>query len=501
MKLEFSSPCSKRIFDVLRRIRFASLVYLGAWATLAQPATTDPVLTWNAVMIDAIRADDSAPTLSTRNLAILHSAIYDAVNSILQTHQPYRISVPAPPDSSPEAAALAAGREVLLALYPSFSVRTESTFDSYLSLLPTSPGVTNGLTVGTSVADQILEWRAADGSATTVPYIPSDAPGQWRRTPPFFRPPVDPQWGFVEPFCLPDIGPFVPPGPPALTSAAYATAFNEVKLIGAKNSQTRTAEQSQIAVFWSDFSYTAMPPGHWNEIAAAIAQNQGNTMADNARLFALLNLAQADAAIVCWKGKYQFNFWRPITAIPRADEDGNPATDSDTNWNCFLPTPSFPEYTSGHSTFSKASAQVLTHFFGTDALSFSIGSDSLPGVYRSFTSVAACGDEVGMSRIYGGFHFQFSNHDGQACGGKIGDYVMANFLPANNQLPKLVYDRTTGSFRVHGHLGQACIVEVSSDLRRWQPLSTNTAVPGGTAVIDPQALSAAARFYRARTAP
>jgi len=148
-------------------------------------------------MIDAIRVDDSAPTLSTRNLAILHAAMYDAVNSVVGTYQPYRVAITPPPGTSAEAAALAAGREVLLALYPSLSVRTESTYSSLLTLLPITSGVTNGLSLGQGVADQILQWRAADGSATTVPYIPSDVPGQWRRTPPFFRPPVDPQWGSV----------------------------------------------------------------------------------------------------------------------------------------------------------------------------------------------------------------------------------------------------------------------------------------------------------------
>jgi hypothetical protein len=207
-----SGPCT--------RLGFTAVLALLAVGTLAQSSNPDPVLAWNALMLDAIRTDDTAPTLATRNLAILHLAIYDAVNSVVGTHQPYRTVRKPPSDASAEAAAIAAGNEVMLALYPSFSTRTEFLFDSYRATLAATAAVTNGLSFGESVAGEFLDWRAADGSATSVPYIPSDSPGQWRRTPPFFRPPIDPQWRYVEPFCLPVLEPFVPPGPPPLDSTA-----------------------------------------------------------------------------------------------------------------------------------------------------------------------------------------------------------------------------------------------------------------------------------------
>ena len=172
-----------------------------------------------------------------------------------------------------------------------------------------------------------------------MPYIPSDAPGQWRRTPPLFRPPLTPHWRYVTPFAIPDAVRFRPPPPPPLESPAYAVALNEVKELGARSSTLRTPDETEVAIFWSDFSYTAMPPGHFHEVAMTIARNEGLTLAENARLFGLLGMAQADAAIVCWETKYHYNLWRPVTAIQRADEDENPATEADPAWAALLAAP------------------------------------------------------------------------------------------------------------------------------------------------------------------
>lgn len=465
----------------------------------ARSARADVVLDWNALALNAIRTENIGPTLSTRNLAILHTAIYDAVNSIVRTHQPYRFQVDSPAGSSPEAAAVAAAYEVIKLLYPSFAAPADDLYANYLAASTPDASLTNGLALGRQVATLIVQSRSDDGANTDVPYIPSNSPGQWQRTPPFYRPPLTPQWRYVDPFCLPDIEPFVPGPPPALDSPEYAVAFNEVKAIGGKTSTVRTAEQSTIAVFWSDFSYTAMPPGHWHEIAATIARNQGNSLFDNARLFALLSLAQADAAIVCWEAKFRYNLWRPVTAIQRADEDGNAATEKDVAWNHFLNSPPFPAYTSGHSSFSKASAQVLTHFYNTDTLAFSATSDSLPGVSRSFNSLAACADEVGLSRIYGGIHYSFDNVQGKRSGGRIGDYVSANFLLPNSRLPALRFEAFANGavqLRVHGRFGASASIEASTDLQRWQAIFTNSTVMGGFTLQDPPA-GEGRRFYRA----
>lgn len=470
------------------------------WLLALSSASADVVLDWTALFLNDIRADDSSPTLSTRSLAILHTAIYDSVNSVLRTHQPYKFQLDAPPGTSAEAAAVGAAYEVTGTLYPALAGWADALYFSWQMTTLADAGTTNGLALGKAIGQLALQSRSSDGSSTDIPYIPSEEPGQWRRTPPYFRPPLTPQWRYVTPFCLTDIEPFVPPPPPALDSADYASGFLEAKGLGSTNSALRTAEQRQIAVFWSDFSYTAMPPGHWHEIAATIAQNRLNALAENARLFALLSLAQADAAIVCWEAKYRYNFWRPSTAIQNADPITNPATTADSAWGSLLASPSFPSYTSGHSTFSKASAQVLTHFYGTDAIAFGATSDSLPGVTRNFQSLAACADEVGMSRIYGGIHFQFDNTEGKACGKKIGDYVSANFLLPNDALPVVRVEAFTNAspvLRVHAHFNTAFVVQASPDLRTWQPLSTNSAAAGGVLIGDNLAQQWAARYYRA----
>ena len=468
----------------------------AAWLAAA-PLHANAVLEWNALMMQAIRASNTAPTLSTRNLTILHLALYDAIAAIEGTHQPYRLQPRAPAGASPRAAVAAAGREVMRALYPSFDARTEELYLFQERDFPPGPPGTDGVAVGLTAARGILAERVADGSSTTVPYIPSNEPGQWRRTPPFYRPPLDPHWRYVKLFAIPEIEPFMPPPPPALTSEEYARDFNEVKILGERNSPVRTDEQSLIAVFWSDFSYTAMPPGHWHEIAATIAAQSGLSLPETARLFALLSLAQADAGIVCWEAKYRYNFWRPVTAIQRADEDGNPDTAADPAWDHYLVAPNFPEYTSGHSTFSKAAAEVLTWFFGTDAVTFTATSDSLPGKTRTFHSLAACADEVGMSRIYGGIHFEFANREGKRSGAKVAHYVVANYLLPNAVLPLVHLEQVAPNgtrLRLHGQVGRTCVLEASSDLSTWSPVSTNVAVAGGWVVED--AAATPARFYR-----
>jgi hypothetical protein len=484
----------------VRSFRYSFLrILVAVGAASAQIVTANPVIDWCALMLDAIRTDTTNPTLSSRNLAILNVATYDAVNSITRTHQPYLIQSNAAPTTSLDAAIHAAGREVMLALYPSFRPRTEELFAQRRATLPATADVTNGLALGRDIAQKIIAHRSADGANTDVPYIPSAAPGQWRRTPPFFRPPLTPQWRYVRPFCLPSLTPFLPVDPPALDSPEYAQALNEVKRLGSMDSPERTAEQTEIAHFWSDFSYTAMPPGHWHEIAATIAQSRNLPVPESARLFALLGMAQADAAILCWEAKYRWNLWRPVTAIQRANEDGNPLTQPDPNWEQLLAAPPFPAYTSGHSTFSKASAQVLTRFFGTDAITFTARSDTLPDVRRSFQSLAVCADEVGMSRIYGGIHFSFDNEEGKRTGGLIGDYVSANYLLPNESLPRIAFERMTNDLpvlRIHGHVGEPLQLEFSLDLVHWQKLLTNQAVVGGTAVASVRAIGSEPVFYR-----
>ena len=443
-------------------------------------------------MIDAIRIDNSGPTVSSRNLAILHVGIFDAVNSIRKTHQPYQTQSAAPTECSAEAAATAASHEIMNTLYPGMSGRSDDLFAQFIAQAQRTAALTNGLELGREVGRFVLQARAADGASTDVPYIPSLEPGRWQRTGPLFRPPFTPQWRYVDLFGLPNLERFAAPAPPALDSAEYAAAVNEVKSIGASNSSVRTAEQREIAIFWSDFSYTSMPPGHWHLIAEGIARERQTSFEDCARLFALISIAQADAAVVCWEAKFRHDLWRPVTAIQRANEDGNELTEGDPNWNSLLAAPPFPAYFSGHSSFSAASAEVIARFYGTDNIAFTATSDSLPGVYRRFESLRACADEVGRSRIYGGIHFSFDNVEGKKSGRAIGEFISLNYLLPNDGLPKLVIE-PDGSLRLHGHHGRTLIVEHSADLRTWISASVHTAQPGGVA-----ATNAPMGFYRIR---
>jgi len=406
---------------------------------------------------------------------------------------------PAQPVST-DAAVYGAAHAVLVILHPQSRGAFDLEYQAFLNSTPATSARANGLALGNLIGLLTVDSRSGDGATTQVPYIPSEAPGHWRRTPPDYRPPLDPHWRYVDAFCLPDLEPYVVPPPPDLASPAYADEVHQVHSLGALLGSTRTPEQSQIAVFWSDFNYTATPPGHWQEIATGLSTNFGLSLAENARLSALLSLAQADAAIVTWEGKYRHNFWRPITAIHRADEDSNAATLPDTNWNSYLTSPPFPEYPSGHSSFSRASATVLAAYYGTDTLSFDATSDSLPGIVRSFTSLSACADEVGMSRIYGGIHFMSANVAGKASGAEVGRYVVENFLLPNDQLPLLRWEKVAGGplqLRVHGYIGSTCVVEASPDLHNWNGVFTNIAVVGGF-TYAPSLSAMGGRFFRIR---
>jgi membrane-associated phospholipid phosphatase len=221
---------------------------------------------------------------------------------------------------------------------------------------------------------------------------------------------------------------FRQPAPPPLTSAEYTANYLEVLRLGDVDSPFRTPDQSEIALFWNDGPGTNTPPGHWQDIARSLAEAQGNSLLENARLLALVTIAQADAAIVSWDNKYHWDNWRPYTAIHEADTDGNPITDPDTTWASFITTPPFPSYTSGHSTFSGSSSRILAHFFGTDGIAFSAGSDGTPGVTRDYTSLSQAAEEAGQSRIYGGIHWQYDNQGGLASGRALADHVFFDFL-------------------------------------------------------------------------
>jgi len=408
-----------------RKVVFVYLFALGALSSLAQ---ADMVTDWNSVALNAIKVDNTSPPKASRALAILHVSIYDACNGIGQNYQPYYVRGKPAGVASKEAAIAAAAHKVLVHLYPAQESAFDAAYAGSVAGIAGGPGKSVGISWGESVADAIIQLRDNDGSSNVAAYTPGSGPGIWVPTPPALAPALLPNWPSVIPFAMNSGSQFRPPPPPKLDSAQWVSDFNLTKEIGRSDSATRTAEQTAIARFWADGGGTVTPPGHWNVIARDVANQHGNTLEQNARLFALLNIAEADACIIAWDCKFTFNFWRPITAIRNADTDGNPDTASDSTWTPLLVTPNFPEYISGHSTFSGAAAAVLAVFFGSDRIPFSTTSEDLPGVSRSYNSFSEAAEEAGISRIYGGIHFLSANLSGLSSGAELGGYVSENFL-------------------------------------------------------------------------
>jgi hypothetical protein len=390
----------------------------------------DVITDFNAVMLQATKNESTMPPKASRNMAIVSLAVYDAVNSIDQSHQSYLGTIAGASSASADAAAAKAARDALVELYPAQQALFDAEYNRQLNMIADSAAKSQGIAVGAQAAANILAARAYDGSTNTVIYTPKGTIGSWQPTPNGVNDPALPHWGSVQTFGVQSSTQFMPPPPPALTSQQYADAFNEVKNLGRNTGSTRTADQTNIARFWAAGNNTVTPPGMWKQIATTLSKNAGLSTADNARLFALLNMAAADAGITCWEGKYTYDTWRPVTAIRMADQDGNALTDVDANWLPLINTPSFPEYASGHSTFSAAAAAILAAFFGTDNLTFTVES-SIAGIDpRTFASLSDAAHEASMSRIYGGIHFRFACEQGLISGNEIGNYIFNSYFAA-----------------------------------------------------------------------
>jgi len=418
----------------------------GGQRTTADTEITrgDVIIAWNQTMLDAIRATKDTLGLSTRTMAMVQATMYDAVNGIDHFGSVYQVAVPAADaqGASPEAAASEAAFYVLSRLIPQEDSLYKATLAESLADIPDGAAKTAGLAVGYTVAAGIWAWRANDGSSLQVPYVPGTVPGQWRPTPPDYSVAWGPEWGQVTPFAIPSTKQFLPPPPPALNSPAYAAAVKLTESLGAKNSTTRTARETQIGNFWAyDVAGMGPPPVLYNQIAQDVALEQHNTLDQDARLFALVDVAMADAGIVTWDAKYKYDLWRPITAIRDAGQDGNKATVADPSWTPLGSpgdgvranfTPNFPAYVSGHAGFGAALFTTLADFYGTDRMTFTIGSDEEPGTYETFNSFSAAAEENGISRIYLGIHYIFDKTAGITEGDAVGNYDYQHVMTLND---------------------------------------------------------------------
>jgi len=395
-------------------------------------ASTDapsPVVQWNRNLLVIVRTPGAQPATihPTRSFAIMHAAIYDAVNAIDRTHKPYLVRLEeAARSASQDAAAATAAHDVLVSLYPNFQPTLDTQLQQSLAPIPDGADKAEGIRVGQAVAAQILALRKHDGSdAAPIPYVFGNAPGDYQSTPPNF--PKQPQfthWSHVTPFALERANQFRPGGPPALTSDTYSDAFNEVKALGIANGTASTPDEALTGRFWN-----GAIQNYWNEIGQTAAIAHRLTTAQSARLFALLNLSFADDVIAFYDAKYTYNFWRPVTAIRAAATDNNPDTPADPNW---LPevgnTTPDPSYPGAHAVISATGASVLISVLGKDRFDFAVTSEVMPGVQRSFIRLSAAEEEATLSRIFAGVHFRMDLTVGQRLGREVADFVLDNFL-------------------------------------------------------------------------
>jgi len=379
------------------------------------------VVAWNRELLHIVQIPGAQPPTvhQTRSYALLHAAIYDSVVSITRNGRPYLVSVDAPHGARPDAAAAAAGHATLAALYPAMKPELDQLLADQLALIPDGRARRHGIEVGDRVASLLLAARADDGSAAMPsPFVAGSQPGDYRSTPPNFPSPVFIDWGNVTPFVLRSGAQFRPAPPPALTSAAYARALNEVKSLGQDSSTSRTADQTLIGRFWA-------PPiwNTWNAIAEEAALAHHTNLVRTAAMFAALNLSFADSAIAMYDAKYHYQLWRPITAVRLAATDGNPATTGDPTWTPLAVTAADPSYPGAHSTISAAGAAVLAAFFGNRD-EIQVSSPALPGAVRTFRSYSDVATEAGLSRIYAGQHTRIDHVAGIHLGSNVARFVL-----------------------------------------------------------------------------
>src|SRR5215471_11544190 len=369
------------------------------------------------------------PPTAFRTMAILHVAMFDAVNSIEPRYKPYKIRLPTTADTSKEAAAVAAAGAVLVKLIPDVAADVQSALTSYLASLPDGEAKANGMRLGQEVAANTLAAREKDGASAADAYRPRTKPGVYIPTPLTVGWPI----ANMTPFVLTSPSQFRAKPPPSLKSAEWARDYNEIKEVGEKNSTKRTARQTEDARFW-----LLVGPRAYNPLARQIVIAKNMDLLDSARFMGLYSVAQADGAIAFFEAKYKYEFWRPLTAIRNGDIDGNPATEREASWQPLDATPMHPEYPCAHCVQSSTAAAVIQGLLGGDEIpEVALTSPFLPGVTHRFTNLRAFTDEVANARIYAGFHYRFSTIAGREMGQKIGAYAVKSVMqPAQTAMAR-----------------------------------------------------------------
>jgi hypothetical protein len=425
MTRRIREPGKRRGSALLTALAVTVPVVFTATTAQAAPAS-NAVITWNLHAENAIfDVARQSPTAGTRSFAITQGAVYDAVNAIAGTpYKPYLVAPRSRPgDSAPAAVATAAYR-TLVWLFPAQADSLRKQYDESLAAIPDGPSERGGIAIGEATAAAMINARRDDGAFSDATWPVGTAPGQWRPTPPGFLQ-TGAWFATLKPFVV-DPRPHRVPGPPALTSAAYARDLNEVKSLGSATSKTRTPDQTEAAIWWDDPRLV-----EWS-IKRQLATTHRLGILQTARMFAMVDVAAADTLIACYQEKKRWHFWRPVTAIPLAGTDGNPATDADPAWAPLRTTAPSPEYPSGHACFTAATTTALRTFFGRDNLSFSAHSTD-SGTTRHYRSLSQAMAELDEARIWAGVHYRFATKDGHRLGAAVARDVLAHaFGPRGN---------------------------------------------------------------------
>jgi hypothetical protein len=403
----------------------------------AGPARADVVADWNAIMVRTLYTRWVAahnPAELSRMAAIVQTSVYDAVNGLERRYEPFHVDLKQADNASAEAAAVQAAYRALVTLVPAEQASLDADRTASLAALAHDGQhrhvrLERGIEWGETVAHAILDWRIQDGiTPVPPPFMGGTTVGQWRPTAPAFLPGLAPQFATMVPWALDTPSQFRPTGSPPLGGDQHAADYNETRVLGEAQSGLRTAEETLVAQFWN-----SVPPTlPFNRLAVQFAVDHHFDLVDTARLLALLTTAMADSVIACWDAKYFYQTWRPVTEIPLADDDQNPNIVPQPGWTPLLVTPPFPEYPSLHSSQSAAAATVIAAFFGANT-PFSVTSEAMPGVTRSFQGTAAALEEIADARVFGGIHYRTACQHGQALGTRVAAFGLEHILqPAGN---------------------------------------------------------------------
>ena len=398
---------------------------LAAVAALTAPAvgSADTVTQWNQNAANALYVTAAQPpNVSVLHMAMVQGAVYDAVNAIDGGREGYLLtSRVATPTDSKDAAAATAAYKVLVSIVPVQQPALQALYNASLAGIPDGTAKTRGIAVGDAAAAAMIAARTADGRFGTPGFLTGTTPGAWRPVLPAFGNDPNAWTKDVKPFLLERASQFRSSGPYDLDSRKYARDFAEVKAMGSASSTTRTADQTQAALYWAE-----NPPRTWNRIFNSLSTASGVSLVDNARLFAELYLTAADALIAVWDEKAHYSFWRPITAIREAHTDGNDATSRDENWLPLVANPPYPEHPSGHLGLSGSICKTLQQFFGTDKLEWS--DTNVAGRTRSYSRVSDAVEEIVDLRVWSGLHFRKADEDAERIGRRIAKYRATHYF-------------------------------------------------------------------------